>query len=70
MLNNFGDFVLKVESPKVLTTNCNLQNGVVLCIIIGDVHLFNDHCGFFCGLLDFLLAFFVLKNLLPSPCVG
>ena len=33
-----------VECLNVLTTNCNLQYGYFLFIIIGDIHEFIDHC--------------------------
>ena len=48
-LNNFWNFkefwlVHYVECPNDSTTYCNLQKGVILCIIIGDVHQLIGHC--------------------------
>ena len=33
-----------IECPNVSTNENNLHTGVILCIIIGDVHKFIGHC--------------------------
>ena len=38
ILLNFDWLMHLVECPNVSTTNCILQNGLILCIIIVDVH--------------------------------